>query len=126
MRKRSSVSAAIVITPLVDVLLVLICILILAATASVKSLGITLPDAQLGEGYKAAQTLKITIDKNSNIFVNKEQTPIKKEDLASLIDPKATTVQIFADASLDYQSVMTVLDAVAAVPAKEVQLMSNN
>lgn len=116
--------ASINITPLVDVFLVLICILILAATVTVRSLSVNVPNTSFAAGVKAAQTLKLKINAQGSLSYLDSVEIITIEQVLPRIDPQATTVQIYADQSISYAQVAAVLDRISSVPPKEIQLIT--
>ncbi len=116
------------ITPLVDVMLVLMAILMITAPTITYQEKITLP-----EGSKSAETtrlksLTIRMDKNKKIYVKKDTF-----DIATFADAfvnvaadydKASDVYIRADESLPYKDVMYLLKSVKAAGFSKVSLIT--
>lgn len=117
------------ITPLVDVMLVLLAILMVIAPNIVYEESIKLPQGSLSKQLSEIPPVHITIDKEQNIQINKENYQMNAfMDNFSLyakdLDLKAT-VLISADRSLDYGVVMSVLAAVKQAGFSDVSLATN-
>ena len=117
------------ITPLVDVMLVLLAILMVIAPNIIYEENIKLPQGSVTQQLSKIPPVHITIDKDRDVKVNKEiylvnnfiENFYKK---SSQFDLKAT-VLISADKSLDYGIVMSVLAAVKQAGFSEVSLATN-
>ena len=117
------------ITPLVDVMLVLLAILMVIAPNIIYEENIKLPQGSISKQLSKIPPIHITIDKDKNLKVNKDIF-----DLNSFIDnfylysrklDLKATVLISADKSLDYGVVMSVLAAVKQSGFSEVSLATN-
>ncbi|MDQ1263436.1 MAG: biopolymer transport protein ExbD [Campylobacterota bacterium] len=117
------------ITPLVDVMLVLLAIMMVIAPTIIYEEQINLPQSSKTKQLAKIPPVHITIDKNKNLKVNKDNFELnafmdnfllysKKMDLKA-------TVLISADRSLDYGVVMSVLAAVKQAGFTEVSLATN-
>lgn len=97
------------VTPLVDVVLVLLVIFMITAPALYQNaMQVQLPKAQSGDG-QAKQTLEIYIDKQGSIVIEKKQ--IKLDDLKKLIlSTKPTGAMILADTKAEHGQVIQVID----------------
>lgn len=117
------------ITPLVDVMLVLLAILMVIAPNIIYEESIKLPQGSVTQQLSKIPPVHITIEKDMTLKVNKEiylvnnfiENFYKK---SSSFDLKAT-VLISADKSLDYGIVMSVLAAVKQAGFTEVSLATN-
>ena len=117
------------ITPLVDVMLVLLAILMVIAPNIVFEESIKLPQGSVTKQISKIPPVHITIDKDMTLKVNKEiflvnnftENFYKK---SREFDLKAS-VLISADKSLDYGVVMSVLAAVKQAGFTEVSLATN-
>ncbi len=118
------------ITPLVDVMLVLLAIMMVIAPNIVYEELINLPQGSAQKELTDKKPVHITINKDGEIIVNKE-----KFDLNSFgdnfylyaqknLDAKAA-VMISADKTLDYGQVMSILGAVKQAGFSEVSLATN-
>lgn len=117
------------ITPLVDVMLVLLAILMVIAPNIVYEENIKLPQGSVSKQLSEIPPVHITIDKDMNVKVNKENFLMNAfidnfSMFAGKLDKKAT-VLISADKSLDYGIVMSVLAAVKQAGFSEVSLATN-
>lgn len=117
------------ITPLVDVMLVLLAILMVIAPTIIYEELINLPKGSMSKQISKIPPVHITIDKNQKVQINKEIFDLLGfEDnfyrYAQTLDKKAS-VMISADKSLDYGIVMLVLAAVKKSGFSEVSLATN-
>jgi biopolymer transport protein ExbD len=117
------------ITPLVDVMLVLLAILMVIAPNIIYEENIKLPQGSISKQLAEIPPVHITIDKEMTIQVNKENYQLNSfMDNFSLyaqdLDLKAT-VLISADKTLDYGLVMSVLAAVKQAGFTDVSLATN-
>jgi len=117
------------ITPLVDVMLVLLAILMVIAPNIIYEENIKLPQGSMSQQLSKISPVHISIDKDKKLKVNKDiflynafmdNFYLYSRDL----DLKAT-VLISADKSLDYGVVMSVLAAVKQAGFTEVSLATN-
>ena len=117
------------ITPLVDVMLVLLAILMVIAPNIVYEENIKLPQGSSSKQLSKIPPVHISIDKDLNVKINKDFYLLSAfMDNFSLyvtkLDKKAT-VLISADKTLDYGIVMSVLAAVKQAGFSEVSLATN-
>ena len=117
------------ITPLVDVMLVLLAILMVIAPNIIYEENIKLPQGSTTQQLSKIPPVHISIDKNKEIKINKDIYLLNAFMdnfllYASKLDKKAT-VLISADKSLDYGIVMSVLAAVKQAGFTEVSLATN-
>ncbi len=117
------------ITPLVDVMLVLLAILMVIAPTVIYEEMIKLPQGSATKQIEKKAPVHITVDENGKITVNKENF-----ELAGFTDnfyryaeklDKEATVLISADKALDYGLVMSILGAVKQAGFTEVSLATN-
>ncbi len=117
------------ITPLVDVMLVLLAILMVIAPNIIYEENIKLPQGSISKQLSKIPPVHISIDKELNVKINKDNYQLNSfMDNFSLysknLDLKST-VLISADQSLDYGVVMSVLAAVKQAGFTEVSLATN-
>lgn len=117
------------ITPLVDVMLVLLAILMVIAPNIIYEEKIKLPQGSISQQISKIPPVHITIDKDLKLKVNKDYFDLNSfEDnfykYSRKLDLKAT-VLISADKSLDYGIVMSILAAVKQSGFSEVSLATN-
>jgi len=118
------------ITPLVDVMLVLLAILMVIAPNIIYEENIKLPRASASSQLSKIPPVHITIDKEKKLMINKEiflldmSFPGNFMKYANKLDKKAT-VLISADETLDYGIVMSILAAVKQAGFSDVSLATN-
>lgn len=117
------------ITPLVDVMLVLLAILMVIAPNIVYEENIKLPQGSITQQLSKIPPVHISIDKEKNVRINKDNYLLNAfidnfSLYANKLDKKAT-VLISADKSLDYGVVMSILAAVKQAGFTEVSLATN-
>jgi biopolymer transport protein ExbD len=116
---------AINVTPLVDVMLVLLVIFMVTASYIVQqSIKITLPDAETGQTTIERRSLTFTLDKEARLFL--DGVPITYEDLGPLVEKISSDVKksggdssiqalISADTSVSHGKVIHLIDAVRKI-----------
>jgi biopolymer transport protein ExbD len=117
------------ITPLVDVMLVLLAILMVIAPNIVYEENIKLPQGSVSSQLSKIPPVHITIDKEKKLMVNKEIFDLNAFSdnfylYSRKLDMKAT-VLISADKTLDYGIVMSILAAVKQAGFSDVSLATN-
>jgi len=117
------------ITPLVDVMLVLLAILMVIAPTVIYEEMIKIPQGSATKQIEQKAPVHITVDETGKVVVNKENF-----DLEGFTDnfylysqklDKEATVLISADKSLDYGLVMSILGAVKQAGFTEVSLATS-
>lgn len=117
------------ITPLVDIMLVLLAILMVIAPNIIYEENIKLPQGSVTQQLSKIPPVHIVIDKELKLTVNKENFDLSGftdnfYTYSRKLDIKAA-VLISADKSLDYGIVMSVLAAVKQAGFTEVSLATN-
>ena len=117
------------ITPLVDVMLVLLAILMVIAPNIIYEESIKLPQGSITKQLSEIPPVHITLNKDLTLKVNKEVYLLNNfienfYQKASTFNKNAS-VLISADKSLDYGIVMSVLAAVKQAGFTEVSLATN-
>jgi len=117
------------ITPLVDVMLVLLAVLMVAAPSIVYEEEINLPQGSKSKAYKKKSELTIRITKDKKVYIGK-----KSVDFATFADnfllltqslSKDSPVYIVADKDLSYGDVIFVLKSVKEAGFSKVSLITN-
>jgi len=117
------------ITPLVDVMLVLLAILMVIAPNIIYEENIKLPQGSASTQLSKIPPVHISIDKDKQVKINKDNYSLHEfMDNFFLYSKKLNldaTVLISADGSLEYKTVMSILAAVKQAGFKEVSLATN-
>jgi len=105
------------ITPLVDVILVLLIIFMVTAPLLSQGIDVQLPQASAPAIERTEQDVTMTIDKDGKIYLMNDTTPYRLEDLATKIpavferrEKKEILIQADTDVSYGY-----VVKAIAAI-----------
>lgn len=117
------------ITPLVDVMLVLLAILMVIAPNIIYEENIKLPQGSTTQQLSKIPPVHISVDKDKNVKINKDTYLLNAFMdnfllYSNKLDKKAT-VLISADKALDYGIVMSILAAVKQAGFTEVSLATN-
>jgi len=116
------------ITPLVDVMLVLMAILMVTAPTITFQEEIALPQGSKSAKVEKAKQLTIRMDKNKNIYLNKDTYTLETfaDDFVnqSIKYDKSSDVSIRADENLQYKNVMYLLKSVKAAGFTNVSLIT--
>jgi len=116
------------ITPLVDVMLVLMAILMITAPTITFQEQITLPQGSKTVKVTKTKTLTIRMDKNQKIYLNKDTYALDTfaDDFVnqSAKFDKDSEVYIRADEQLKYKDVMYLLKSVKAAGFDKVSLIT--
>ena len=105
------------VTPLVDVMLVLVVIFILTAPLLASSIRLQLPRAEGAQGGTPAHAVALAVDAAGQAYV--DDTPVDMAALAQRLQQIArqhpdTEVQLRADTAVPYGRVVQVMDAAQA------------
>jgi len=116
------------ITPLVDVMLVLMAILMVTAPTITFQEQITLPQGSKSVQVEKPKTLTIRMDKNKKIYLNNDTYEIDTfaDDFVnqSIKYDKTSEVYIRADENLKYKNVIYILRSVKAAGFEQVSLIT--
>ncbi len=116
------------ITPLVDIMLVLLAILMVTTPAIIYEENIKLPVGSKTKSLGKIPDLEVRITKDKKIYVGKNQYQYNAFAdsfiLFSKSIPKTTTVYIRADKSLQYGSIMYILKSVKEAGFSKVSLIT--
>ena len=114
-RGRRAPMAEINVTPLVDVMLVLLIIFMVTAPLLTAGVPVTLPDSRAKPLDQDQEPITISLDGRGKVFVDKDEVseallPDILSQLAAKADPaKPRQVFLRADTKLDYGKVMRVM-----------------
>jgi len=103
------------VTPMVDVMVVLLVVFMITAPMLATGVAVTLPKVsaeQLKEQNE--RPLVVTIDKDANVYIGQQEEPIELKELAPLLKALAENnmekrVFVRADEAVPYGAVVTVL-----------------
>ncbi len=116
------------ITPLVDIMLVLLAILMVTTPAIIYEENIKLPTGTKKTSLSKIPDLEVRITKNKKVFVGKNQYQYNAFAdnfiLFSKSIPKSTIVYIRADKHLQYGSIMYILKSVKEAGFSKVSLIT--
>jgi biopolymer transport protein TolR len=125
---KGGIKSDINVTPLVDVMLVLLIIMMLIAPLLQQGVSVKMPEASnyIDKPESQDQTV-IAIDSKKNVYLNAKA--IKQEDLAQKIsdlleNKKEKIVIIKADEAVDYSAVMDTMDQLRKAGVEDIGLIT--
>lgn len=129
-RRRTGFSEAfstINVTPLVDVMLVLLIIFVVTASLTLATVSVTLPDSRSGD--RASHEVQIQISIAANGVVSVDRTEVDFRGLSQVISTMhsrhpESTIAIQADRAVGYQYVSQVLDVLQGLGIENVDLQT--
>jgi biopolymer transport protein ExbD len=113
--------SAINITPLVDVLLILLVILMLAMPMFVKRLPVDLPQTSLGGAPTLTHSLTVSLNAAGKLFVDNNPTTL--EQLKTKIDA-TVSVELSVDKDTTYDKIAGVITELQGKGPKDISLMT--
>lgn len=117
------------VTPLVDVMLVLLIVFMITMPVLTHSIQIQLPtasvDAQSEEEQKPKEPMRLSVDDSGQYFIDRSSTPTAKENLASAFAEAVARnpdVVLAVDASkdVDYGTVIQAIDMAKEAKIKKI------
>jgi biopolymer transport protein TolR len=129
-RGRRTPMAEINVTPMVDVMLVLLIIFMVTAPLLVAGVPVDLPDSKAGALDQEVKPVQISLDPSGAIFI--DETPIAEDALAGRLagivassrEEGGPRIFLRADKSLDYGRVMRVMGEINNAGLRKVALVS--
>ncbi len=129
-RGRRSPMAEINVTPMVDVMLVLLIIFMVTAPLLVAGVPVDLPDSKAGALDQEQKPVQISIDPSGAIFI--DETAVAEDQLgmrlaqiaASSTEEGGPRIFLRADRGLDYGRVMRVMGEINNAGLRKVALVS--
>jgi biopolymer transport protein TolR len=129
-RARRSPMAEINVTPMVDVMLVLLIIFMVTAPLLVAGVPVDLPDSKAGALDQEAKPVQISLEADGALHVDDQ--PVAPADLgprlariaAASREPGGPRIFLRADKTLDYGRVMAVMGEISAAGLRKVALVS--
>jgi biopolymer transport protein ExbD len=103
------------ITPLIDILFILLLFFVLTSTfdlESERSIDVTLPETQSDQAVESPEIFRIVLDERNQIFVNAKAINIEQlKDIAASKDKTGEFITVIsADEKASHGTVMEVLD----------------
>ncbi|WP_254432475.1 biopolymer transporter ExbD [Magnetospirillum sp. SS-4] len=117
------------VTPLVDVMLVLLIVFMVAAPLMTVGVPLDMPDAKAAPADLPKDPLVISVDAGGKVFIREAEVP--RGELSARLsalqqDGGAATVFIKGDRRIDYGSLMEVMGAVQAAGFTRVSLLADD
>ena len=111
---RKKILSEINVTPLVDVMLVLLIIFMITAPLIQQGVKIDLPETDPAQMDSGEDKMILSINKKGQIFLGSSLTPVPKNRLAELVKTnqklqKDKEIYLHADRSLDYGYILDVM-----------------
>jgi len=122
---KSGVRSDINITPLVDVVLVLLIIFMVVTPMLQRGKSVELPKAKHAVAGQGAEPAFISVTKDGNVYVEQEKRAASQEEVVAAMKAAAEAgkrVMIKADTDADYGKVRPVLDWASKAKLKGVSL----
>jgi biopolymer transport protein TolR len=127
-RGRKKIVSDINITPIVDVMLVLLVIFMITAPMLISGVKVDLPDATAKPIAGQEEPLAVSIDKNGKIYIM--DTAIDARELVSKLkaitkEKMDTRIFVRGDQSLNYGKIMGIVGDISAAGFSKVALITN-
>ena len=125
---KGSLKADINVTPLVDVMLVLLIIMMLIAPLLQQGVAVTLPEAgNTGEKPDTQDETVVAIDSRGHFYVN--ALPVTNDDLVARVqkaleDKKEKLVYLKGDKDAKYSAIMDAMDAMRKAQIENIALIT--
>jgi len=118
--------AEINVTPLVDVMLVLLIIFMVTAPLLTAGVPVNLPQSKAGALKQDQEPVTISIEQSGEVFIGDEQVPAAElaSRLTAIAERDPPQVFLRADRTLDYGAVMGVLGELNRAGLNKVALVS--
>ena len=129
-RARRSPMAEINVTPMVDVMLVLLIIFMVTAPLLVAGVPVDLPDSKAGALDQEAKPVQISLEADGGLYLDDHAVPPAQLGprlaaiAASSREPGGPRIYLRADRALDYGRVMAVMGEINAAGLRRVALVS--
>jgi biopolymer transport protein TolR len=128
-RRRASVMAEINVTPMVDVMLVLLIIFMVSAPLLTVGVPLDLPQTQAKSLDQDQKPLQLSVDMNGKVFINDTEIPIADliAKLKAITDARAgldERIYLRADKKADYGTVAKVMGQLSGAGFKKLALVT--
>ncbi|NMA96739.1 MAG: protein TolR [Phyllobacteriaceae bacterium] len=124
-RKRSAMMSEINVTPMVDVMLVLLIIFMVAAPMMTSGVPVDLPRTAAAEMPSQTRPITVAVTPEGAIFV--DETPVSETDLVTTISSLATVedrIFLRGDTTANYGTVMRVMGMLSAAGYTKIGLVT--
>ena len=123
--------AEINVTPMVDVMLVLLIIFMVTAPLLVAGVPVNLPDSRAKALDQGDKPVQISYDARGQLFLDEDpvtmaELPARLSALATREGPKGPQIYLRADAKLDYGTLMSVMGELNRAGLNRVALVTNS
>jgi len=113
--------AAVNITPLVDVLLILLVVVMLSMPMFVKRLPVDLPQTDLAGAPVVAKTLSVSLLDSGQLMV--EMSPVTMADLGRRIKPD-TSIELSVDREVRYEQIAKTISELQKKNPRDIALVT--
>jgi biopolymer transport protein TolR len=124
-RRKAGVMSEINVTPMVDVMLVLLIIMMVAAPMMTAGVPVDLPRTAAGEMPSQTRPITVAVTPEGAIFV--DETPVAEAQLVAAVSELATTedrVYLRGDTTANYGTVMRVMGMLSAAGYTKIGLVT--
>ena len=124
-RKRSAVMSEINVTPMVDVMLVLLIIFMVAAPMMTSGVPVDLPRTAANEMPSQTRPITVSVSPEGAIFV--DEAPVNEADLVATVGTLATVedrLYLRGDTTANYGTVMRVMGLLSAAGYTKIGLVT--
>jgi biopolymer transport protein TolR len=125
-RRRNSAMSDINITPMVDVMLVLLIIFMVAAPMMSTGINIELPKASTNQIKLDSKPISVSLNQQNELFVNNDRVML--ENLGSQIDrlatDKSSQILLRSDSGVSYGDAMRVMAAISRAGYANIGLLT--
>jgi biopolymer transport protein TolR len=128
-RRKAAVMAEINVTPMVDVMLVLLIIFMVSAPLLTVGVPLDLPQSQAKSLGQDQKPLQLSVDVNGKVFINDTEVPISDliAKLKAITDARAgldERIYLRADKKADYGTVARVMGQLSGAGFKKLALVT--
>jgi biopolymer transport protein TolR len=128
--RRRAPMAEINVTPMVDVMLVLLIIFMVTAPLLMAGVPVNLPDSRAKALEQEKEPVEISLDKSGAVFigdqaVNADELPMRLATIAEKGGEEPPQVYLRADRSLNYGAVMRVMGELNRAGLNRVSMVTN-